>query len=78
MTELTWDVVSGLNANHAREQRDVTKAAALELLKQNSRAAATAVRSFCNDELDRAGSLWPELWRACDRSVRHRRSRFEA
>ncbi len=54
VTEVTWDVVALLNANHAREHAGITKAAALELLRRNSREAAAAVRRFTDDELDRA------------------------
>lgn len=34
--DVTWDVVAELNAKHAQEQAEVTKAAALELLRRNS------------------------------------------
>jgi len=54
VTEVTWEVVADLNAKHAREHANVTKAAALELLRRNSREAAAAVRAFTDDELDRA------------------------
>jgi len=54
VTDVTWDVVADLNAKHAHEQAGVTKAAALDLLRRNSREAAAAVRAFTNDELDRA------------------------
>lgn len=54
VTDVTWEVVAELNAKHAREQAGVTKAAALELLRRNSREAAAAVRAFTDDELDRA------------------------
>ena len=54
ITEVTWEVIAELNAKHAREQAGVTKAAALELLRRNSREAAAAVRAFTDDELDRA------------------------
>jgi hypothetical protein len=43
-----------MNAKHARDQAGVTKAAALDLLRRHSREAATAVRAFTDDELDRA------------------------
>ena len=43
-----------MNAKHAHEQADITKAATLELLRRNSREAAAAVRAFTDDELDRA------------------------
>jgi hypothetical protein len=54
VTDVTWEVVAELNARHAHEQAGVTKAAALELLRRNSRDAAAAVREFTDDELDRA------------------------
>lgn len=54
VTDVTWDVVAELNAKHAREHAGVTKAAALELLRRNSREAAAAVRRFTDDELDQA------------------------
>jgi hypothetical protein len=54
VTDVTWEVVAGLNGKHAGDQAEVTKAAALELLKKNSREAAAAVRAFTDDELDRA------------------------
>lgn len=52
--DVTWEVVAELNAKHAREHVGVTKAAALELLRQNSREAAAAVRTFTDEELDTA------------------------
>ena len=54
VTDVTWEVVAGLNARHAQDQAGVTKAAALELLRRNSHEAAAAVRAFTDDELDRA------------------------
>ena len=54
VTDVTWKVVAELNAKHAHDQAGVTKAAALELLRRNSREAAAAVRAFTDDELDRA------------------------
>jgi hypothetical protein len=54
VTDVTWEVVAGLNGKHASDQVAVTKAAALELLRKNSREAAAAVRAFTDDELDRA------------------------
>jgi hypothetical protein len=52
--DVTWEVVAELNAKHAHEHAGVTKAAALDLLRQNSREAADAVRAFTDDELERA------------------------
>jgi len=54
VTDVTWEVVAQLNAKHAQEQVEITKAGAIELLSRNSRDAAAAVRAFTDDELDRA------------------------
>ena len=54
VTEVTWQVVANINAAHARENAAVTKAAALELLRKNSREAAAAVRAMTDEELDQA------------------------
>src|SRR5215472_6455293 len=54
VTDVTWEVVAHLNAQHANEQSEVTKEAALELLRLNSRDAASSVRKFTDEELDQA------------------------
>ena len=54
VTDVTWDVVSQLNADHARENANATKAESLDLLRRNSRMAADAVRNFSDEELDRS------------------------
>ena len=54
VTEVTWEVVADLNAKNAGEQAGITKAAALELLRKNSREAAAAVRTFTDEQLDTA------------------------
>ena len=54
ITEVTWEVIAGINAKHSQEHAGATKAAALELLRRNSREAADAVRAFSDDDLDRA------------------------
>jgi len=54
VTDVTNEVVAEMNAKHAQDQAGVTKAAALELLRRNSREAAAAVRAFTDEELDRA------------------------
>jgi hypothetical protein len=54
VTDVTWDVVAELNGKHTQENADVTKAAAVELLRRNSCEAAAAVRGFTDDELDQA------------------------
>jgi SAM-dependent methyltransferase len=54
VTDVTWEAVANLNAQHACEHASVTKSAALELLRRNSRDAAAAVRTFTDHELDSA------------------------
>ena len=54
VTEVTWEAVANLNGKHAQENAKVTKAAAIELLRRNSREAASAVRAFTDDQLDQA------------------------
>jgi len=54
VTEVTWEVVAHLNAKNANENAGITKAAALELLRRNSKEAAAAVRKFTDEELDSA------------------------
>lgn len=54
VTDVTWEAVAEMNARHASEQTEVTKADALELLRRNSLEAAAAVRAFTDDELDQA------------------------
>jgi hypothetical protein len=55
--EVTWDAVAQMNAGHADEQANVTKAAALDLLRKNSRSAAAAVRAFTDEQLDSTAPL---------------------
>lgn len=54
VSNVTWEVVAGLNADHAQKNAQISKSAALELLQQNSRRAADAVRAFTDEELDNA------------------------
>lgn len=53
----TKAVIDKMNADHARDHADVGKAETLALLKQNSRAAAEAVRSFSDAELDNSATV---------------------
>jgi hypothetical protein len=43
-----------MNAKHADSQKEISKEATLEFLRKNSRAAAAAVRTFTDDQLDRS------------------------
>jgi hypothetical protein len=54
VTDVTWDVVAELNAVHAHKYKNASKQAALELLLQNSREAASAVRKFTDAQLDQS------------------------
>ena len=54
---VTWDEVAEMNAKHARENAGVGKSEALELLRRNSRAAADAVRTFSEEQLDSAAPV---------------------
>lgn len=57
ITDVTWDVVNGVNATHATANDGVTKEAALDLLRRNSAAAAAAIRALSDEELDRAAAV---------------------
>lgn len=54
LTEVTFEVIAEMNAKHAQEQARATRDATLELLRGNSHAAAEAVRTFTDEELDQA------------------------
>lgn len=51
---VTMDDVHAMNAGHAKDNANVTKAAALDLLRANSAAAAAAIRALGDSELDAA------------------------
>jgi hypothetical protein len=55
--DVTWDAVAQINAKHTQDNAQVSMGAALELLRQNSRDAAAAVRTFTDQELDNAAPL---------------------
>jgi hypothetical protein len=57
VTGVTWADVHALNAAHARDNDEVTKGAALDLLRRNSTAAAAAIRTLSDAELDQAAAL---------------------
>ena len=78
ITGVTWDAVDTINRDHAKEYDGVAKEAALALLKTNSSAAAAAIRSFTDEELNRAApvSLNSDAPLTCqffleDHAVRH-------
>ena len=78
VTGVTADVINDMNAQHARDFDNVTKEEALDLLQRNSAAAAAAIRSLSDAELDRAApvSLYADAPLTCqfvleDHAVRH-------
>jgi len=75
---VTWDAVHEINAGHAKEFDAVTKDAALDFLQRNSAAAAAAIRTLSDADLDRAApvSLNSDAPLTCqffleDHAVRH-------
>lgn len=54
ITDVTWEVVASINAEHARTHAACTKSEALALLATNSMAAADEVRKLTDADLDRA------------------------
>jgi hypothetical protein len=78
IANVTWDAVVAINRDHAVDHDGVTREAALALLAHNSAAAAAAIRSTPDDELDRAApvSLNSDAPLTCqffleDHAVRH-------
>ena len=53
----TKEAIDKMNADHARENASVGRDETLALLKQNSSAAADAVRSFTDEELDNSAPV---------------------
>ena len=75
---VTWDAVNEMNATHAKENDAVAKEETLDLLKHNSEAAATAIRTLSDEQLDQAApvSLNSDAPLTCqfmleDHAVRH-------
>ena len=54
---VTWAAVAEMNAKHAADNATTTKAATIEHLQRNSKAAAGAVRRFTDQELDSAAPV---------------------
>ena len=54
---ITWDHVAQINATHAREHAHVTRIEAVTHLQNESLAAANAVRTFTDEQLDRAAAV---------------------
>jgi hypothetical protein len=57
VTGVTMDDIHVMNARHAEENAAVTKETALELLRQNSTAAAAAIRALTDEQLRTAAPV---------------------
>lgn len=78
VTDVTSTAVDKMNAEHAKKYAGVTKEAALDLLRRNSSAAAVAIRSLDDEDLNQAApvSLNSDAPLTCqflleDHAVRH-------
>ena len=49
---VTWDLVAEINAKHAHEYAEPDRMTTLALLRQNSAAAASAIRAMTDAQLD--------------------------
>ena len=54
---ITGQAVNEMNAGHAKQNNAITKAETLQLLATNSAAAAAAIRSLTDEELDSAAPV---------------------
>jgi len=54
---ITGEDINQMNAGHAKQNDAITKAETLQLLATNSTAAAAAIRSLTDEELDSAGPV---------------------
>ena len=75
---LTGEVIDKMNADHAKKFDGVSKEEAIRLLKENSAAAASAIRALSDAELEQAApvSLYANALLTCqflleDHAVRH-------
>jgi hypothetical protein len=57
ITGVTWDAVDQMNAEHAQEHTEVDQQETIDLLRQNSKVAAERVRTFTDEELDKAATV---------------------
>jgi uncharacterized damage-inducible protein DinB len=57
----TMDMLHEMNAKHAKEQANCTKAETLALHEKGAAAAAAAVRGLSDVELDRKGTVLAEM-----------------
>ena len=85
ITGVTSADINKMNASHAKQFDTVSKQATLDLLRENSEAAAAAIRKLTDEELDSAVpvSLYSDAILTCqfmleDHAVRHSSHHLEA
>jgi len=78
VTGVTAEVINQMNASHATDNAGVTKENAIDLLRENSAAAAAAIRALSDEQLAAAApvSLYADAPLTCqfvleDHAVRH-------
>ena len=78
ITGVTWDAVADVNAKHAAENPTPAREDTIALLRQNSEAAATAIRALTAEQLATAtpNSLYEDAPLTCqffieDHALRH-------
>ena len=54
---VTWEVIDQMNAKHAQDHASPDQKGTIEMLRQNSKMAADAVRKFTDEELDSAAKV---------------------
>src|SRR5438876_1236405 len=58
MPPITPEMIDQGNALHAQQFANVTKAETVQLLKQNSSTALSALRSLSDEQLDKSGEIF--------------------
>lgn len=78
ITGVDWEGIHHMNAGHAKQHAAATREATVELLQQNSTAAAAAIRALSDEQLQAGGtiSLYANAPLTCqfmleDHAVRH-------
>ncbi len=56
--EFTSEMLDEMNAKHAKEYANCTKAETIELLRRGSAAAAAVIRGLSDDQLAKSGSVF--------------------
>ena len=54
LMDITWDIIAGINGEHAAENSSIRKNETIELLRKNSAASAEAIRQLTDEQLDTA------------------------